>query len=44
MQIELKYGRWQTTDGRHCKDLNQVDRMLFDVLIGVEKIIRKYNL
>ena len=44
MQIELKNGRWQTTDGRHWKDLNQVDRMLFDVLIGFQKIIKKYNL
>ena len=44
MQIELKQGRWQTKEGRQWKDLNQVDRMLFDVLIGVEKIIKKYNL
>jgi hypothetical protein len=44
MQIELKYGRWQTKEGRQWKDLDQVDRLLFDVLIGVEKIIRKYNL
>ena len=44
MQIELKYGRWQTTDGRHWKDLDAVEKLLFDVLIGVDKIIRKYNL
>ena len=44
MQIELKHGRWQTTDGRQWKDLDAVEKLLFDVLIGVEKIIRKYNL
>jgi hypothetical protein len=44
MQIELKNGRWQTTDGRQFKDLNSVDKLLFDVLIGVEKILIKYNL
>jgi hypothetical protein len=44
MQIELKYGRWQTTDGRKWNELNQVDKLLFDCLIGVEKIIKKYNL
>ena len=44
MQIELKYGRWQTIEGKRWNELNQVDRMLFDVLIGVEKIIKKYNL
>lgn len=44
MQIELKQGRWQTTDGRLWKDLDAVEKLLFDVLIGVEKIIRKYNL
>jgi hypothetical protein len=44
MQIELKYGRWQTKEGKRWNELNQVDRMLFDVLIGVEKIIKKYNL
>jgi hypothetical protein len=44
MQIELKNGRWQTTDGRQFKELNAVDKLLFDVLIGVEKILIKYNL
>jgi hypothetical protein len=44
MEIELKNGRWQTTDGRQFKDLNSVDKLLFDVLIGVEKILIKYNL
>ena len=44
MQIELKYGRWQTKEGIQWKDLNQVDKCLFDVLIGVEKITVKYNL
>ena len=44
MEIELKNGRWQTTDGRQFKELNSVDKLLFDVLIGVEKISIKYNL
>ena len=44
MEIELKNGRWQTTDGRQFKELNSVDKLLFDVLIGVEKILMKYNL
>lgn len=44
MEIELKNGRWQTTDGMQFKELNSVDKLLFDVLIGVEKILMKYNL
>ena len=44
MQIELKQGRWQTKEGMQWKDLDAVEKLLFDVLIGVEKIIRKYNL
>jgi hypothetical protein len=44
MQIELKYGRWQTKDGRQWTELDAGEKLLFDVLIGVEKIIRKYNL
>lgn len=44
MIIEIKYGRWQTSDGRQWKDLNQVDKLLFDLLIGFEKIIKKYSL
>jgi hypothetical protein len=44
MEIELKNGRWQTTDGRQFKELNSVDKLLFDVLIGVEKILIKYKL
>jgi len=44
MQIELRYGRWQTIEGKQWKELDAVEKLLFDVLIGVEKIIRKYNL
>ncbi len=44
MEIELKNGRWQTTDGRQFKELNSGEKMLFDVLIGVEKILIKYKL
>jgi len=44
MQIEIKYGRWQTTDGRQWKELDAVDKLLFNVLIGFHKTIIKYNL
>ena len=44
MQIELKQGRWKTKEGRQWKDLDAVEKLLFDVFFGVEKIIRKYNL
>ena len=44
MELELKLGRWQTKQGKQWKDLDAVERLIFDVLIGVEKIYRKYNL
>lgn len=44
MEIELKNGRWQTTDGRQFQELNAVDKLLFDVLIGYQKVLIKYNL
>lgn len=44
MHIVLKNGRWITDEGKKYNDLNQVEKMLFDVLIGFQKIITKYNL
>jgi hypothetical protein len=44
MELELKYGRWQTKSGKQWKDLDVVEKKIFDILIGVEKIIKKYNL
>jgi hypothetical protein len=44
MEIELKNGRWQTTDGRQFKELNAVDKLLFDCLIGYQKILVRHNL
>lgn len=44
MEIELKYGHWQTKEGKRWKDLDVVEKLLFNILIGVEKIIKKYNL
>jgi hypothetical protein len=44
MKIEIKHGRWQTTDGRQWKDLDAVDKLLFNVLIRFHLTIIKYNL
>lgn len=44
MKIEIKHGRWQTDEGKQWKDLDAVEKLIFDILIRVEKIIRKYNL
>lgn len=44
MEIELKNGKWITKDGKGWSDLNHVERLLFNVLLTVEKIIKKYNL
>ena len=43
MEIVLKHGRWQTTDGRKFSELNAVEQLLFNVLLAVEKIVFKYN-
>lgn len=44
IEIELKNGRWQTTDGLQFQELSVVEKKLFNVLIGFEKVKVKYNL
>jgi hypothetical protein len=44
MKIQLINGYWQTHDGKQWKDLDAVEKLLFDVMLAVEKIGAKYNL
>lgn len=41
MQIELKNGRRQTTEGKNWHELEAVEKLLFGILLKVELIISK---